>query len=116
MAQTLPVPVAPKSAELAALEASAAAASRLLKLLASEQRLILLCRLGDGEASVGELAGHVGLTQSAASQHLAKLRAEGLVATRRDAQTIYYRLNDEAAMLVIDLLCDIYGGKPKGRG
>jgi DNA-binding transcriptional ArsR family regulator len=100
----------PKSEELAALEASAAAASRLLKMLASEQRLILLCRLSQGEASVGELAQHVGLAQSAASQHLAKLRADGLVATRRDAQTIYYRLNDAAAARVIDLLCDIYGG------
>lgn len=104
----------PKSAELAALEASASSAARLLKMLASEQRLILLCRLGEGEASVGELAQHVGLAQSAASQHLAKLRAEGLVTTRRDAQTIYYRLSHEAAGRVIDLLCDIYGGKPKG--
>jgi len=98
----------PKTAELEALEASAAAATRLLKMLASEQRLILLCRLSQGEASVGELAQHVGLTQTAASQHLAKLRAQGLVATRRDAQTIYYRLTDEAATRVIDLLCDIY--------
>jgi DNA-binding transcriptional ArsR family regulator len=97
-----------KSAETAALEASAAAATRLLKMLASEQRLILLCRLSEGEASVGELAKHVGLAQAALSQHLAKLRAEGLVATRRDAQTIYYRLDDEHAARVIDLLCDIY--------
>ncbi|MFI4976311.1 MAG: ArsR/SmtB family transcription factor [Caulobacterales bacterium] len=102
-----------KTAELAALEASASSAARLMKMLASEQRLILLCRLSEGEASVGDLAQHVGLAQSAASQHLAKLRAEGLVATRRDAQTIYYRLDDEAATRVIDLLCDIYRGKPK---
>ena len=79
-----------------------------MKLLASEQRLILLCRLGQGECSVGELAEHAGLAQSAASQHLAKLRAEGLVGTRRKAQTIYYRLVDEAAGRVIGLLCDIY--------
>ncbi|HXQ16160.1 MAG TPA: metalloregulator ArsR/SmtB family transcription factor, partial [Caulobacteraceae bacterium] len=103
---------APKDLELQRLEASAAAAARLLKLLASEQRLILLCRLSQGESSVGELAQHVGLTQSAASQHLAKLRADGLVATRREAQTIYYRLDDEAASRVIDLLCDIYGARP----
>jgi DNA-binding transcriptional ArsR family regulator len=102
-----------KNDELAALEASAAAAARLLKMLASEQRLILLCRLSGGEASVNELAGYVGLTQTAASQHLAKLRAEGLVSTRRDAQTIYYRLTDEAASRVINLLCDIYGGPAK---
>jgi DNA-binding transcriptional ArsR family regulator len=109
---TAPLTLAAKSAELAELEVSAAAAARLMKLLASEQRLILLCRLGDGECSVGELAQHVGLAQSAASQHLAKLRAEGVVATRRDAQTIYYRLADPAAVRVIDLLCDIYRGKP----
>lgn len=100
-----------KSAELAELEASAAAAARLMKLLASEQRLILLCRLSESECSVGDLAKHVGLAQSAASQHLAKLRAEGLVTTRREAQTIYYSLSDPAALRVIDTLCDIYRGK-----
>src|SRR5665213_3448485 len=115
MGHTLPAhPVLAKPAELAALEASASAAARLLKLLASEQRLILMCRLGEGEASVGDLAQHVGLAQSAASQHLAKLRAEGLVATRRDGQTIYYRLADDSAARVIALLCDIYGGRSPG--
>ena len=104
----------PKPAELAELEASAAAAARLMKLMASEQRLIILCKLGEGECSVGQLAEHVGLAQSAASQHLAKLRAEGVVGTRRDGQTIYYRLTDPAAARVIDTLCDIYRGKTKG--
>lgn len=104
----------PKSSELVQLEASANAAARLMKLLASEQRLLLLCRLGQGECSVGELAQHAGLAQSAASQHLAKLRAEGLVETRREAQTIYYRLVDEAATRVIGLLCDIYGDRGEG--
>lgn len=94
--------------DLAELEASAHSAARMLKLLASEQRLLLLCRLIDGEASVGDLAGHVGLAQSATSQHLGKMRAEGLVATRRDAQTIYYRLHDPAAMKVLETLCEIY--------
>ena len=97
-------------ADLAALEGRAVAAARMLKMLANEQRLLLLCRLGDGEASVGELAGHAGLAQSAASQHLAKLRAEGLVATRRAAQTIYYRLSDPDALRIIHVLCEIYGG------
>ncbi|MFT4934159.1 MAG: DNA-binding transcriptional ArsR family regulator [Pseudoalteromonas distincta] len=104
----------PDPAELAALEASASAAARLMKLMSSEQRLIILCRLGDGECSVGDLAQHVGLAQSAASQHLAKLRAEGVVGTRREGQTIYYRLTDPAAARVIDTLCDIYRGKPAG--
>ena len=97
------------------LEDSAYAAARMLKLLASEQRLLLLCRLIEGEASVGALADHAKLAQSTASQHLAKMRAEGLVATRRDAQTIYYRLADPAAMRVLDTLCDIYRGQPEGR-
>lgn len=79
-----------------------------MKLLSSEQRLILLCRLSEGECAVGELAKYVGLSQTAASQHLAKLRAEGVVATRREAQTIYYRLSDPAAVRVIDTLCSIY--------
>jgi len=83
-------------------------AARLLKLLASEQRLLLLCRLLEGEASVGDLAGHAGLAQSAASQHLAKMRAEGLVATRREAQTIYYRLDNPAAMQVLGILQRLY--------
>lgn len=93
---------------LAQLEASAAQAARLMKMLANEQRLILMCRLSEGECSVGDLAEHVGLAQSAASQHLSKLRAEGLVATRRDAQSIFYRLSDPNAARVIALLCDLY--------
>lgn len=91
------------------LEDSAQSAARLLKLLASEQRLLILCRLIEGEASVGDLSDRVGLRQSATSQHLAKMRAEGLVETRREAQTIYYRLKDPAAIKVIQTLCDIYG-------
>ena len=91
----------PTSMDISELADSAQAATRLLKLLASEQRLLLLCRLVEGEASVGELAEHARLAHAATSQHLAKMRAEGLVATRRDAQTIYYRLDDPAAVRVI---------------
>ena len=86
-------------------------AAKMLKLLASEQRLLLLCRLVEGEASVGDLAAHAKLAQSAASQHLAKMRGEGLVATRRHAQSIMYRLADPAAMKVLDTLREIYRGK-----
>jgi len=100
-----------KSAQLADLQTSTHAAARLLKLLASEQRLLLLCRLIEGEASVGDLSNHVGLAQAATSQHLGKMRAEGLVATRREAQTIYYRLADPDAVRVLETLCDIYGAK-----
>lgn len=108
MADTPIIAEHPPHAELLDLEASAQAAARLMKLLASEQRLILLCRLIEGECSVGDLAEHVGLAQSAASQHLAKLRAEGVVATRRDGQTIFYQIADPKAVRVIDTLCQLY--------
>lgn len=98
----------PTTSDLSELEGSAQAAARMLKLLASEQRLLILCKLIEGEHSVGELSAHVGLAQSATSQHLAKMRAEGLVATRRDAQTIYYRLDDPAAIRMLETLCEIY--------
>jgi DNA-binding transcriptional ArsR family regulator len=86
-------------------------AARLLKLLASEQRLLLLCRLMEGEASVSVLAEHAALAQSATSQHLAKMRAEGLVATRRDGQTIHYRIADPNAAHILAALSEIYRGR-----
>ena len=106
-------PARPSARTLAKLGGNAQSAARLLKLLASEQRLLLLCRLMEGEASVGVLAQHAGAAQSATSQHLAKMRAEGLVATRRDGQTIFYRLEDGAATHLLGALCDIYGGPAK---
>jgi DNA-binding transcriptional ArsR family regulator len=111
-AETPPDASAPNVAALSALEVSAAAATRLLKLLASEHRLLLLYRMIEGEASVGDLAGYAGIAQSAASQHLAKLRAEDVVVTRRDGQTIYYGIADPGVIRMITALCDIY--KPKG--
>lgn len=99
---------APAQARFSPLEASIAEAARLLKIMASEQRLLILCRLGKGEANVGELSDYAGLTQTAASQHLARMRSEGLVQTRRLGQTIWYRLHDAAARQVLITLCDIY--------
>jgi len=90
------------------LTAKAAEAAQLLAALANESRLAILCELVDGERSVGSLVETVGLTQSALSQHLAKLRAAGIVATRRDAQTIYYRLASAAAGSVMATLAQIY--------
>jgi DNA-binding transcriptional ArsR family regulator len=101
----------PRHVELVQLEASAQAAARLMKLLSSEQRLILLCRLIEGECSVGDLANYVALAPSAASQHLAKLRAEGIVSTRREGQTIYYQIADPKTVRVIDVLCELYRKK-----
>jgi ArsR family transcriptional regulator, virulence genes transcriptional regulator len=90
------------------LTAKANEAARLLAALANERRLALLCELVEGERSVGQLVEAVGLTQSALSQHLAKLRAAGIVATRRHAQTIYYRLASDAAGSVMTTLANIY--------
>ena len=81
----------------------------LLKAMASEARLLVLCHLSaSGELSVGELADRVGLSQSALSQHLAKLREEGLVATRKQAQTVHYRLCDPRAEQILALLHDLF--------
>jgi len=90
------------------LMAKAREAARLLTALANENRLAILCELVDGERSVGKLVEAVGLAQSALSQHLAKLRAAGVVATRRDAQTIYYRLSSKAAGSLMTTLSEIY--------
>lgn len=94
---------------MAQLERKAAEAASLLKLLANESRLLILCRLAAaGEASVGTLCDATDLSQSALSQHLARMREDGLVATRRDAQTIYYRIADRDAGRLLTLLKDIY--------
>jgi ArsR family transcriptional regulator, virulence genes transcriptional regulator len=108
MTDALPIPKAPALAEL---EASAAPAARLLRLFANEQRLMLMCRLSEGECAVGELASYAGLSQSACSQHLARLRDADVIAPRREAQTIYYCISDPAAARLIALLCDIYSDK-----
>jgi len=94
---------------MAAFERKASEAAGLLKLLANENRLLILCRLAQaGEVSVGDLADAVGLSQSALSQHLAKMREEGLLATRRVAQAIYYRIANEDAGRLLALLKTIY--------
>lgn len=94
--------------DLALFEASANRAAALLRLLGNERRLMILCQLADGELSVGQLQPRVGLSQSALSQHLALLREEGVVATRRDGQTIHYRIADPAALRVIATLAELF--------
>jgi len=100
----------PTAAAFEKLEDRAGEAAKLLKLLANQQRLTILCRLSGGEMSVTQLGQFVDLRQSALSQHLAKMRADGLVETRREAQTIYYRLSDPIAERLIGVLCELYGG------
>ncbi len=97
------------TADIERLEEKAGEAAQLLKLLANETRLLILCRLvAERELSVGRIADAVALGQSALSQHLARMREEGIVATRRDAQTIYYRIADKNVARVLKVLKDIY--------
>lgn len=95
-----------------AMRAHAADAAQLLRALANDKRLMLLCLLVEGERSVGELNARVDLSQSALSQHLAVLRNDGLVTTRREAQTIYYTLTKGPAQRIIETLHGIYCGTP----
>ena len=90
------------------LKSHAQQATQLLKALANENRLMILCSLVQGELNVSELNERLDLSQSALSQHLAWLRREDLVQTRRDAQTIYYSLQGNQASKVIMLLQSMY--------
>ena len=94
--------------DITQFEASASAAARLLRTLGNERRLMILCQLTDGERSVGDLQPRVGLSQSALSQHLAVLRDEGVVTTRRESQVIWYRIADPAAIRVVATLAEIF--------
>lgn len=103
--------------DLAEMGRHADDAARLLKALANEQRLLVLCSLVEGPKSVGELNACVDLSQSALSQHLAVLRDAGVVTTRREAQTIYYSLADGPAASVMDALHAWFCGprRPRAR-
>ncbi|MBL0372048.1 winged helix-turn-helix transcriptional regulator [Rhizobium sp. KVB221] len=83
-------------------------AAALLSAMANPKRLLILCNLVNGEIPVGVLANQVGLSQSALSQHLSKLRAQKLVKTRRDAQTIYYSSNSSQVLTLLAALETIY--------
>ncbi|MEZ5855113.1 MAG: metalloregulator ArsR/SmtB family transcription factor [Hyphomicrobiaceae bacterium] len=88
-------------------------ASQMLALLANAHRLQILCALLDGERSVSSLEAVVDLSQSALSQHLARLRSARLVSTRREGQSIYYSITDERAQRLLGVLADIYCGPNK---
>jgi ArsR family transcriptional regulator, virulence genes transcriptional regulator len=90
------------------LEQNARQASALLKAMANERRLLILCHLADGEKSVSELEALIDLGQSALSQHLARLRRDGLVSTRRAAQTIFYSLAGREAGAVMETLYALF--------
>ena len=96
------------------LAKQAGEAAQLLKLLGNEKRLLILCFLAvRGEMTVGELVVVVKLSQSALSQHLARLREDGLVAFRRTSQTLHYRVADKRALRVLQVLKEIYCGDVK---
>lgn len=105
---TLTVAAANPTPDLEALRDSARQASDLLKALSNEHRLLVLCHLSQREMSVGEIQRAIGLGQSALSQHLARLRQDQLVKTRRVAQTIFYSLNGEEARSIIGVLYELY--------
>lgn len=90
---------------LTGFEEKAAQAAQMLKALSNEKRLMILCKLLEhGEMSVNALLGHVGLSQSALSQHLARMREEKIVHTRRDAQQIFYRVSDPRVRQILTAL------------
>lgn len=97
--------------QMATLSQNASQAAELLKVLANEQRLLLLCRLKHGECAVNELVELSGLSQSSVSQHLARIRGSGIVGTRREGTTIFYSLANEDIKAIIDMLCDRFGPK-----
>ncbi len=94
--------------DLELMQENASRASDLMKLLSHPHRLMILCELNQGECSVGELGERIGIKQSPLSQHLARMRHEGVVEARREAQTVYYSLAGEEISAVISLLYSLY--------
>ena len=92
------------------MEGNISKASALLKAMCNQTRLEILCKLAEGEMSVGALTEGSGLTQSGLSQHLGRLRRDGLVATRRDRQTIYYSVKSDEVQSVLNALYGLYCG------
>lgn len=97
-------------AKLTELHDAASNACELLKAMANEWRLMILCHLAEGEKTVSELQGLLGLSQSALSQHLAILRREKIVRSRKHAQSVSYSLSGDEATRVMQTLYDVYCG------
>lgn len=112
--------MADADAKLSGFSIQANEAASVMRSLSNESRLLVLCHLSEsGELSAGELTRRIGLGQSALSQHLARLREDGLVTTRKAAQTVFYRVADPKVQRVLALLHEIYcpdlGKDPAGR-
>jgi DNA-binding transcriptional ArsR family regulator len=113
-----PIAQTPGALPVSDFEAHAAEAAQFLRLLGNEHRLLTMCHLlAFGEMSVNALAERIGLSQSALSQHLARLRNDGLVTYRRESQTLFYRLCDARAERVLavlkDIFCPTLGSEPE---
>ncbi len=100
--------LAERTMNLHDMEAKAAEAATLLTAMANPTRLLILCALVNGEKPVHELVAQSGISQSAVSQHLTKMRNLKLVSTRRDAQSIYYTLASDEVHRVLEVLYDVY--------
>ena len=98
------------SSDFDAMMAKATIASNLLKAIGHEGRMMILCHLATGEKSVTELEKLLSTRQAAVSQQLARLRLEGLIAARREGKSIHYRLADERARRVVELVYDLFCG------
>jgi len=94
--------------DLVQMAEAAGRASSLMKTLGHKDRLMILCHLAGGEKSVGEIAGLLAISQSPLSQHLSRMRKEGLVDTRREAQTIYYSLKSGEASRIVEVLYELF--------
>ncbi|MBB3956444.1 ArsR/SmtB family transcription factor [Novosphingobium sediminicola] len=97
-----------KPTDLAELKANAAMMAARLKVMSHPERLLMLCRMDEGEVSVNELVTMTGLSQSGVSQHLALLRAEDIVNVRVEAQTRWYSLKDRIVSGTIHALCELF--------
>ena len=102
-------------AEMAKMMDNASRATDFLKALAHEGRLMILCHLASGERSVTELEELLSQRQAAVSQQLARLRLEGLVDSRRDGKTIYYRLADGRVHSMIEIIHEMFCGPPEAK-
>jgi DNA-binding transcriptional ArsR family regulator len=105
----------PRAHDLDRMADNAKRASDFLKALAHESRLLMLCILAEGEKSVSELERELGLRQPTVSQQLARLRADGLVSTRRDGKIVYYSLASDEARIVIGAVYDVFCRKLRKR-
>ena len=102
---------ADQAIDIVQMREKASRAAALLKAMSNENRLLILCHLGMQEMSVSELNDVIDLSQSSLSQHLARLRKDALVTTRRESQTIYYRIADDIVIKLIGLLHGEFCGR-----